>query len=104
MLLLASCLVLAGGFIFAVSRHILAVDYGYKTEALRREREQLLDEQHRLLVAVEEGSSPARLEQAGRELGMQPARASQIETSTPREVQRGTRVFMGTGTGTILRR
>ena len=29
-LLLASCLVLACGFVFAVSRQILAVEYGYK--------------------------------------------------------------------------
>jgi hypothetical protein len=105
MFLLASCLVLAGGFIFAVSRQILAVEYGYKTEALRREREQLLDEQHRLLVAVEERSSPAQLEQAGRELGMQPARASQIETSMPHETAHAARVFVGTASaGTVLRR
>lgn len=80
-LLLAGCLVLACGFVFAVSRQIIAVDYGYKTEALRREREQLLDEQRRLLLAVEENSSPAQLEQAARELGMQPATAAQIEAS-----------------------
>lgn len=80
-LLLASCLVLACGFVFAVSRQIMAVEYGYKTEALRREREQLLDEQRRLLLAVEENSSPAQLEQAARGLGMQPATAAQIEAS-----------------------
>lgn len=80
-LLLAGCLLLAVGFIFAVSRQILAVEYGYKTEALRREREQLLDEQRRLLLAVEENSSPVHLEQAARELGMQPATAAQIEAS-----------------------
>ena len=80
-LLLAGCLVLACGFVFAVSRQIMAVEYGYKTEALRREREQLLDEQRRLLLAVEENSSPAQLEQAARGLGMQPATAAQIETA-----------------------
>ena len=80
-LLLVSCLALACGFVFAVSRQIMAVEYGYKTEALRREREQLLDEQRRLLLAVEENSSPAQLEQAARGLGMQPATAAQIEAS-----------------------
>jgi hypothetical protein len=104
MLLLASCVVLAGGFIYAVRQQILAVDYGYKTEALRREREELLDEQHRLLLAVEESSSPAQLEQAGRELGMQPARAAQIETSASREPRRDARVFVGASAGTVLRR
>jgi hypothetical protein len=75
-------LVLACGFIYAVRQRILAVDYGYKTEALRREREELLDEQRKLKLALEEGSSPAKLEQAGRELGMQPARAAQIEAAS----------------------
>jgi len=109
MLLLASCLVLASGFVFAARQQILAVEYGYKTEALRREREQLLDEQRRLLLAVEESSSPAQLEQAGRELGMQPARAEQIEAAAarraPEEPRRGGRVLVGAATaGAVLRR
>src|SRR5919206_1737685 len=78
MILLAGCLVLAAGFVAAVRQQILAVDYGYKTEALRREREQLLDEQRRLLLALEERSSPAHLERAAREIGLQPTRAAQI--------------------------
>jgi cell division protein FtsL len=108
MLLLASCLVLAAGFVYAVRQQILAVDYGYKTEALRREREQLLDERRRLLLAVEESSSPAQLEQAARELGMQPARAAQIEAAAPQREQgqaRGGRVFVAAATaGTVMRR
>ena len=105
MLLLASCLLLACGFVFAVSRQILAVEYGYKTEALRREREQLMDEQRRLLLAVEENSSPAQLEQAARELGMQPATAAQIEAAAteraPLESHRAARVAVGTA---VMRR
>lgn len=72
-LLLVVCLLLASGFVYGVRQQIQAVEYGYKTEALRREREQLLDEQRRLLLAVEESSSPAQLEQAARELGMRPS-------------------------------
>ena len=103
-LLLVGCLVLACGFVYAVRQQILAVDYGYKTEALRREREELLDAQRKLKLALEEGSSPAKLEEAGRELGMQPARASQIES--PSRVQRGeSGVFVGTASaGAALRR
>src|SRR5215218_4236090 len=103
-LLLAGCLLLACGFIYAVRQQILAVDYGYKTEALRREREELLDEQRRLLLALEESSSPAKLEEAGRELGMQPARAAQIES--PTGVRRDeSRVFVGAASaGAALRR
>lgn len=104
-LLLLGCLLLACGFIYAVRQQILAVDYGYKTEVLRREREELLDEQRRLLLAVEESSSPARLEEAGRELGMQPARAEQIETAA-RRGEREAGVFVGTAgaAGAVLRR
>jgi len=100
----AGCLVLAGGFLYAVRQQILAVDYGYKTEALRREREELLDEQRKLKLALEESSSPAKLEEAGRELGMQPARAAQIEAAAgARRAESG--VFVGTASaGAALRR
>ena len=81
MILMAGCLVLAAGFVFAVRQQILAVDYGYKTEALRREREQLLDERRRLLLALEEESSPANLERLARgmNLDLRPARSAQID-------------------------
>jgi cell division protein FtsL len=103
-ILLAGCLVLACGFIYAVRQQILAVDYGYKTEALRREREELLDEQRKLKLALEESSSPARLEEAGRELGMQPARAAQIEAPA-RAQGAGSEVFVGAASaGAALRR
>ena len=100
-ILLVGCLVLACGFIYAVRQQILAVDYGYKTEALRREREELLDEQRKLKLALEESSSPAKLEEAGRELGMQPARAAQIEA--PRGPVAATGVFVGAAVGVSRR-
>jgi uncharacterized protein HemX len=107
-ILLACCIVLAAGFVFAVRQQITAVEYGYKTEALRREREQLLGEQRRLLLAVQESSSPAQLEQAARELGMQPARAEQIENVSAQratEQQQNGRIFVGTASAaTVLRR
>jgi cell division protein FtsL len=93
--LLAGCLILACGFLYAVRQQILAVDYGYKTEVLRHEREELLDDQRKLKLTLEEHSSPARLEEAGRELGMQPARAAQIEAAAgARRAESG--VFVGT--------
>lgn len=79
LLLLAGCLLLAAGFIIAARQQIVAVQYGYRTEALRREREKLMEEQRHLRLALEENSSPAQLERAARELGMQPTRATQIE-------------------------
>ena len=103
-ILFVGCLLLAFGFIYAVRQQILAVDYGYKTEALRREREALLDEQRKLKLALEESSSPAKLEEAGRELGMQPARAAQIEAASG-ERRSAPGVFVGAaGAGAALRR
>ena len=103
-ILLMGCLALACGFIYAVRQQILAVDYGYKTEALRREREALLDEQRKLQLALEESSSPAKLEEAGRGLGMQPARAAQIEAAS-RGQRAGSEVFVGAASaGAALRR
>ena len=76
--LLAACVLLAAGFIFATRQKIVAVQYGYRSEELRRERERLVEEQQRLLVEIGERSAPARLDRAARELGMQPARAAQL--------------------------
>lgn len=78
-LLLVCGLVLAGGFVFAAGQHFAAVSYGYKTEALRRQQEQLLDEQHRLLLEREQLVAPARLESAARDIGLQPVQATQID-------------------------
>ena len=114
MILMAGCLVLAAGFVFAVRQQILAVDYGYTTEALRRERERLLDEQRRLLLTLEERTSPARLEQAAVALGMQPTRDAQIEMEPAGGEQQATAAtaqqqapgaFVGAATaGGVLRR
>src|SRR6266496_3448155 len=72
-LLLFCGLVLAGGFVFAAKQHFAAVQYGYQSEALRRERRQLLEEQQRLSLDKEKVSSPARLAPAARKLGLKPA-------------------------------
>ena len=79
-LLLCCALVLAGGFVFAARQHFAAVQYGYESENLRRERDQLLEEQQRLHLEKEQASLPARLELAGRKLGLQPLQAGQIGT------------------------
>ncbi|MGA9997876.1 MAG: cell division protein FtsL [Pyrinomonadaceae bacterium] len=80
-MLLLCGLFLAGGFVYAAGQHFTAVDYGYKSEKLRRERDQLLEEQHRLLLAREEAASPAQLESAAREIGMQQIQPSQLAQS-----------------------
>jgi cell division protein FtsL len=79
-LLLCCGLMLSGGFIVAAGQRFSAVRFGYKSEELRRERERLLEEQRRLILAREQATSPSRLESAARSIGMQPVRATQVET------------------------
>lgn len=88
-LLLLCGLFLAGGFVYAAGQHFTAMDYGYKSEKLRREREQLLEEQHRLILAREEAASPAQLEGAAREIGMQPIQPAQL--AQPKSNEQGGR-------------
>jgi len=77
-LLLFLGLVLTGGFLFAARLHFAAIDYGYKSEELRREQQRLLAEQKQLLLAKEEASAPAALEPAARQLGLQPIAPGQV--------------------------
>jgi hypothetical protein len=78
-LLLFCALVLAGGFVFAARQHFVAVQYGYQSEVLRRERDKLLQEQQHLLLRREQAFAPAQLEAEARELGLRPVAASQFE-------------------------
>lgn len=78
-LLLFVGLVLACGFVYAGRQHFAALKYGYETENLRRERDQLAEQQRRLILQREEAASPARLEQAAKQLGMQALQPGQID-------------------------
>lgn len=82
-LLLCCGLVLASGFVYAATQHFAAVQYGYQSEGLRREREKLLQEQQHLQLRKEQAFAPARLELEARELGLRPVAANQLETRTP---------------------
>ena len=79
-LLLLCGLVLAGGFMFAAQQHFAAIDYGYKSEGLRRERQRLLEEKQHLMLKKEQAFAPARLAIQARELGLKPLLASQVGT------------------------
>ena len=71
-------LVMAGGFVVAAGQHFAAVRYGYDGEKLRAERVRLMEEQQQLLLQINAATAPASLDRAAREIGMQPARPSQI--------------------------
>jgi hypothetical protein len=79
-LLLFSGLILASGFVFAAQQHFAAIEYGYKSEGLRRERERLLEEKQQLMLKREQAFAPARLALEARELGLKPLLASQVGT------------------------
>jgi cell division protein FtsL len=78
-LLLFCGLTLAGGFVYAGGQHFAALKLGYETEKLRKVRNALAEDQHRFLLEREAAVSPARLERAARELGMQPMQADQLD-------------------------
>ena len=78
-LLLLCGLALAGGFVYAGGQHFAALRLGYQTENLRKVREQLAEKQRRALLEREAAASPARLERAARQLGMQPLQVAQID-------------------------
>ena len=78
-LLLVVGLGLACGFVYAGRQHFSALKYGYETENLRRERDQLAEAQRRLILQREEAASPVRLEQAAKRIGMQPLQPAQID-------------------------
>jgi len=82
--LLACGLTAACGFVLAVGQHYAAVRYGYEGERLRAERKRLLAERDRLLLELSAAESPVTLEQAARQIGMQPARPSQMSVARRR--------------------
>jgi cell division protein FtsL len=78
-LLLLCAVLLAGGFVYAGIQHFAALRLGYQTEKLRRVRDHLAEDQRRFLLEREAAASPARLERAARQLGMQPLQSAQID-------------------------
>jgi len=87
-LLLCCGLFLAVGFVFAARQHFAAVEFGYQSESLRNERQQLLAEQQRLLLEKEQVSAPARLESAALQLGLKPLKPEQVGTQRANEKTR----------------
>lgn len=79
-------LVLTIGFVHAAAQHTTAVQHGYKSETLRRERDELIAERRRLMLALAEAQTPARLEEAARTIGLEPARARQLDLSAIADV------------------
>jgi cell division protein FtsL len=78
LMMLVCGLAMAAGFVAAAGQHFAAVRYGYDGEKLRVERARLLEEQQQLIMQINAATAPASLDRSAREIGMQPARPSQI--------------------------
>lgn len=72
-------------------QHFKAVEYGYKVESLKVQREGLLEENRGLRLEEASLRSPDRIDRLARDFGMQPPQAGQVirmegaasETSAP---------------------
>src|ERR1051326_5089409 len=59
-------------------QHFRAIEYGYKVESLKSQRDGLMDENRALRLEQASLRSPDRIDQLARQLGMQPPQAGQI--------------------------
>ena len=59
-------------------QHFKAIEYGYKVESLRNQRDGLLEMNRALRLEEASLRSPDRIDKLAREYGMQPPRAGQV--------------------------
>lgn len=59
-------------------QHFKAIEYGYKIEAVRTQRDGLLDINHALRLEQASLRDPERLDVMARKMGMQPLQAGQV--------------------------
>ena len=59
-------------------QHFKAIEYGYKVESLRSQRDGLLEMNRALRLEEASLRSPERIDKLAREYGMQPPRAGQV--------------------------
>ncbi len=59
-------------------QHFKAIEYGYKVESLKSQRDGLLEMNHALRLEEASLRSPDRIDKLAREYGMQPPRAGQV--------------------------
>ena len=67
-------------------QHFKAIEYGYKVESLKTQRDSLLEVNRALRLEEASLSSPERIDKLAREYGMQPPQAGQVirmESSLP---------------------
>jgi len=82
-------------------QHFKAIEYGYRVESLKTQRESLLEVNRALRLEEASLSSPERIDKLAREYGMQPPQAGQVirmdsaspDSSTPEMASAAVRVI-----------
>lgn len=82
-------ILLIGGFAFSIWQHVEAVTFGYRTERLRQERQQLEEKKRKLELERAYQSSPEVVEKAARDLGLVGPDSSQVVVANKTRTGKG---------------
>ena len=82
-------------------QHFRAIEYGYKVEALKSQRDGLIEENRALRLEQASLRSPDRIDQLARQLGMQPPQAGQIIRMDASTLDAGTPVMASAAVSVI---
>jgi cell division protein FtsL len=82
-------------------QHFKAVEYGYKVESLKAQRDGLQEENHALRLEEASLRSPDRIDKLARDFGMQPPQAGQIIRMDSAPPEPGTAVMASASVSVI---
>jgi cell division protein FtsL len=77
-LLLAALGLLLGLLLLFCGQHYSAIEYGYRNETLRQQRDQLLEARRQLQLDEAQLKEPWRIDELAHQLGLQPPTAGQV--------------------------
>src|SRR5271155_538952 len=83
-------------------QHFKAIEYGYKVESLRSQRDGLLEMNRALRLEEASLRSPDRIDKLAREYGMQPPRAGQVIRMDSALPDAGTTVIASVATVSVI--
>ncbi len=83
-------------------QHFKAVEYGYKVESLRSQRDGMLEMNRALRLEEASLRSPDRIDKLAREYGMQPPRAGQVIRMDSALPDAGTAVIASVATVSVI--
>jgi len=83
-------------------QHFKAIEYGYKVESLRSQRDGMLEMNRALRLEESSLRSPDRIDKLAREYGMQPPRAGQVIRMDSALPDAGTPVIASAATVSVI--